>query len=117
MGYSMSFFLKFFHTTFMLRVFFSPVPECVVIGLLESSFPDPPAAPGTPFIIVIIIVLYLALKLIHWLVFIFCSWAVFFVWNPIITTQRSFFTFVIFHIQKSNIRHWDRNSNAHFEPS
>ena len=30
----------------MLRVSFSPVPECVVLGLLESSFSDPPRAPG-----------------------------------------------------------------------
>ena len=30
----------------MLRVSFSPVPECVVIGLLETSFSDPPRAPG-----------------------------------------------------------------------
>ena len=33
-------------TTFMLWVFFSPVPECVVISLLETSFPDPLGAPG-----------------------------------------------------------------------
>ena len=92
-----------FPTTFMLRVSFSPVPECVEIGLLESSFSDPPAAPGTPFVVM----LNLALKLIHWLVFVFCSWAIFFVWNPIITTQRYF-------LQKSNIQHWDRNSNFHF---
>ena len=61
-------------------------------------------------IVVIIVIRYLALKLIHWLVFIFCSWAVFFVWNPIITTQR-------YYIQKSNIQHWDQNSNFHFKPS
>ena len=30
----------------MLRVSFSPVPECVVLGLLETGFPDPPRAPG-----------------------------------------------------------------------
>jgi hypothetical protein len=34
-------------TTFVLRVSFSPVPECVKIGLLESNFSDPAAAPGT----------------------------------------------------------------------
>ena len=36
----------FFPTTFMLWVTFSPVPECVEIGLLESSFSDPAAAPS-----------------------------------------------------------------------
>ena len=42
-------------------------------------------------VIVVIVVLYLHLKLISGLVFIFSSWAVFFTWNPIITTQRIFF--------------------------
>ena len=31
-------------TTFMLRVSFSPAPECVIVVLLESSFSDPRAA-------------------------------------------------------------------------
>ena len=25
---------------------FTPVPECIVVGLLETSFPDPPRPPG-----------------------------------------------------------------------
>ena len=33
-----------FPTTFMLRVSFSPAPECVIVVLLESSFSDPRAA-------------------------------------------------------------------------
>ena len=40
--FSVCFNVYVFPTTFMLRVSFSPVPECVVIGLLESSFSDPP---------------------------------------------------------------------------
>ena len=42
------YFLQHFHifpTTFMLRVSFSPVPECVVISLLKLSFSDPPVPP------------------------------------------------------------------------
>ena len=33
-------------TTLMLWVIFSPVPECVVISLLETTFPDTLGAPG-----------------------------------------------------------------------
>ena len=47
----------FIPTTFMLRVSFSPVPECVEIGLLESSFSDPPAAPGTPLLLLLLLLL------------------------------------------------------------
>ena len=60
---------------------------------------------GTRDSVVVVVILYLAVKLIHWLVLILCSWAVFFVWNPIITTQR-------YYIQKSNIQHWDRNNGV-----
>ena len=42
----------------MLRVSFSPVPECVEIGLLESSFSDPPAAPGTPLLLLLLLLFY-----------------------------------------------------------
>ena len=45
----------------MLRVSFSPVPECVEIGLLESSFSDPPAAPGTPLLLLLFYTLLLNL--------------------------------------------------------
>ena len=70
----------------------------------------PPRGTRDSVIIIIVIILYLALKLIHWLVLILCSWAVYFIWNPTITTQR-------YYIQKSNIRHWDRNYIAHLKPS
>ena len=43
--------IRFFPpTTFMLWVAFSPVHECVEIGLLESNFSEPAAAPGTPLL-------------------------------------------------------------------
>ena len=42
----------------MLRVSFSPVPECVEIGLLESSFSDPPAAPGTLLLLLLLLLFY-----------------------------------------------------------
>ena len=38
------FYVFLFPTTFMLRVSFSPAPECVIVVLLESSFSDPRAA-------------------------------------------------------------------------
>ena len=38
-----------------MRVSFSPVPECVEIGLLESSCSDPAAAPGTPLLLLLYI--------------------------------------------------------------
>ena len=34
----------FFPTTFMLRVSFSPAPECVIVVLVESTFSDPRSA-------------------------------------------------------------------------
>ena len=49
------FLLFFFPTTFMLRVSFSPVPECVVTWLLESSFSDPPRAPGTLLLLLLLL--------------------------------------------------------------
>ena len=75
----------------MLRVCFSPVPECVVADCWNRAFPTPPRGTrDSVVIIIVVVVLYLALKLIHWLVFIFCSWVVFLDWNPTITTQRYF---------------------------
>ena len=48
-------YVSFFPTTFMLWVSFSSVPECVEVGLLETSFSDPPAAPGTPLLLLLLL--------------------------------------------------------------
>ena len=58
---------RLFPTTFMLRVSFSPVPECVVIGLLETSFSDPPRPPGTPLLLLLL--LYQTNWFALWLIF------------------------------------------------
>ena len=46
---------SFSSQTFLLKVSFSPAPECVIVVLLESTFSDARAAE-----IVIVVVLYIA---------------------------------------------------------
>ena len=53
-------------------------------------FRPPRGTRNSVIVVIVVVVLYLHLKLISGLVFIFSSWAVFFTWNPIITTQRYF---------------------------
>ena len=50
--------ILFVHTTSMLRVSFSPVPECVAAGVGIELF-RPPRAPRNSVIIIVVIVLYL----------------------------------------------------------
>ena len=79
-----------------LHIYFFPQHLCWGSPFLQSlslsrsdcwNRPFPTHHRGTRdsvVVVVIVIVLYLALKLNHWLVFIFCSWADLFVWNPMI---------------------------------
>ena len=113
-------FIYFSHNIYVEGLLFSRPWVCRdrIAGI--ELFRPPRGTRDSVIVVVVVVMLYLALKLIHWLVFIFCSWAVFFVWNPIITTK-------LYYIQKSkirksnilksNIQHWDRNSNFHFKPS
>ena len=49
-------FQLFIPTTFCCWVSFSPVPECVVVGLLETSFPDPPVHQDAVVIVIVVVV-------------------------------------------------------------
>ena len=49
------FFLYFFPTTLMVRVSFSPAPECVVADCWNRAFPTPPCHQAT----VVVVMLYL----------------------------------------------------------
>ena len=92
----------------MLRVSFSPVPECVVAGGGIELFRPPRAPRDSVIVVVVIIVLYLFCckflcepqneqknppkeQKIKDLGVYFCSFLFYcFFWKPIITTQRSF---------------------------
>ncbi len=47
----------------MLGVSFSPVPECVVIALLEPSFSDPSYHQSPVIVIVIVVIIIVVLNL------------------------------------------------------
>ena len=90
----------------MLRVSFSPAPECVVADCWNRAFPTPPCHQGT--VIIIIIVLYLNKLLGGERVF----------WKAIYTTLKYFGLagwLQKYDVLKSNIWHWDRNSYAGVE--
>jgi hypothetical protein len=55
---SFSFEFQYLPTFLFLRASFSPVPKCVEIGLLESSFSDPTAASRTPLLLLLLIYAY-----------------------------------------------------------
>ena len=91
----------------MLRVSFSPAPECVVADCWNRAFPTPPCHQGTD-VVIIIIVLYLNKLLGRERVF----------WKAIYTTLKYFRLagwLQKYDVQKSNIWHWDRNSYAGVE--
>ena len=55
-------FLYFFPTTFMLRVYFSPAPECVEVDSWNQAFQTPPChQDGVVVIVVVVIVVVPAL--------------------------------------------------------